>query len=571
MGEHSASRLASMCGKLVAAEFGQHRDAFRAITHRAPQRFAKGQTRELWHDTVERIDLYRRSVDSAVARVGEQLKARRSDRRIWSAIKAVYSALIAEREDWELAETFFNSVTRRIFATHGVDPRIEFIDSDFAAGLSRAYPTTHRTFAASFSVSDVIRRVLKAYRLSFDDEYDASDLIATRLQQRLAETGGLAHIERIEVFDAVFYRGERAHLITRVCSGLRVLPMVIVGRTTPEGPRIEAVLLHESDVSILFSFTRAYFFVDIQRPGEAVAFLRSLLPRKRVAELYNAIGCDKHGKTEFYRDLRQVLRSSQARLDFAPGTAGLVMVTFALPGYDAIFKVIRDRFSPPKVTNREKVMAKYRFVRRHDRAGRLVEAQDFQHLAFRRSRFTPELLDELLTACGESVVVDHQSVVLNHVYVERQVTPLNLVLEHASDADVERALLDFGRAIKDLAYTNVFPGDLLTKNFGVTRNGRVVFYDYDELVLLEECNFRRIPPPRTEEDEFSAEPWYRVADNDIFPEEFRTFMGIPRRWMSVFEAEHGDLFDAGYWKRLQASVTEGQGPEVQPFSHRCLL
>lgn len=567
----SPSRLASLGGRALADVFAAHRSEFLAITRRASRRFVDDDMGGLRADTVERIDLYRASIDEAMGHLRDSLRDRLHDRTIWSSMKAVYSALICDRDDRELAETFFNSVSRKVFTTFGVDPLIEFVDSDFSMAAVEQSVPVHRTFAGADRAESILRRIFDAYDMSFGDEEEACAAIATRLEERLNEAGGILHVDRVEVLDAPLFRGPRVHLVTRVFSGIHVIPMVLVGCRTDDGARIEAVLLHEQDVSILFSFTRAYFHIDAPRPFEVVRFLRSILPRKRVAELYNAIGCDKHGKTEFYRDLRGQLRSSTQRLDFAPGTPGLVMAAFVLPGYDAVFKVIRDRARPPKVTNRDKVMGKYRFVQRHDRAGRLVEAQDFEYLAFRRERFSEALLDELATSCSDSVRLDDDVVVIRHLYVERQVVPLNIYLRSAGEAASRSVIIDLGYAIKDLGFTNVFPGDLLTKNFGVTRNGRVVFYDYDELVLLSECNFRRVPPPRDEFDEMASDPWYVVGENDIFPEELRTFIGVPRRWMQDFESHHADLFSPEFWWSLQAAVAEGAGPEVQPFRTHCLL
>lgn len=548
-----------------------YRERFLEITGRAGQRFRNDDFDGLRADAIERLDLYRASVEQTKAAVRAQLKERMRDRTLWPSIKAVYSTLIADREDWELAETYFNSISRHIFVTHGVDPLIEFVDSDFQADSAPTPDPIYRTFRGGDSLAETLSDVLVHYDLRTEAHVQVCDEIARRLEERLRAAGGLVRAERIEVLDAPFYRGRRLHLVARVFSRLHFVPLVVVARREGGRPRIEAALVHDADVSILFSFTRAHFHVHAPRPMEVVRFLRSILPRKRTAELYNAIGCDRHGKTEFYRDLINHLQGSNERFAFAPGTPGLVMAAFFLPGYDVVFKVIRDTFRPPKVVSREQVIDKYRFVQRHDRAGRLVEAQDFEYLLFRRERFDDALMRELTESCASSTRVEDDHVVISHSYVERQVVPLNLYLRDAAPEAARAAAIDFGQCIKDLAYSEVFPGDLLTKNFGVTRNGRVVFYDYDELVHLQQCNFRRVPPPRTPEDELSAEPWYQVGEHDIFPEELRTFIGLNGEWLQAFESEHRDLFDAEWWCAIQDRARRGEGPEVQPFSHRCLL
>jgi hypothetical protein len=71
-----------------------------------------------------------------------------------------------------------------------------------------------------------------------------------------------------------------------------------------------------------------------------------------------------------------------------------------------------------------------------------------------------------------------------------------LFLREADPAAAESAIIDYGNALRDLAASNVFPGDLLLKNFGVTSHGRVIFYDYDELCLVSDCVFRDLPAGR---------------------------------------------------------------------------
>ena len=290
------------------------------------------------------------------------------------------------------------------------------------------------------------------------------------------------------------------------------------------------------------------------------------MPRKRTAELYISLGYTKHGKTELYRELRRHLAVSPDRFVFARGTPGLVMVVFTLPGFDIVVKVIRDRFGAPKTITRDRVLNRYRLVFRHDRAGRLVDAQEFEHLSLPRDRFDPELLEYLSTECARTVTVDVDTVTISHAYLERRVTPLDVYLREARTEDAERAIDDYGQAIKDMAASGIFPGDMLLKNFGVTRHGRVVFYDYDELQTLAECRFRRLPEPADPMEAMSAEPWFSVGPEDIFPEEFRRFLGLSGRLREIFEDKHADLFDPVTWQEWQRRVATGERMEI--FAYR---
>ena len=327
----------------------------------------------------------------------------------------------------------------------------------------------------------------------------------------------------------------------------------------------DAVLLTEDEVSMVFSFTRSYFFVDTDRPRELVAFLRSLMPRKPVSELYDAIGHNKHGKTELYRALLAHAQASDDRFEVAAGQPGMVMAVFTLPSYDLVFKVIRDRFPPPKTATRREVMRKYELVFRHDRAGRLVDAREFEHLEFEKRRFSEALLDELRRDARASAEIGDRTVVLHHLYTERRLRPLDLYLREATPLEGRDAVLDYGEAIRDLARSNIFPGDMLLKNFGVTRHGRIVFYDYDELAVLTDCRFREVPRSRYDQDEMAGEPWFFVGENDVFPEEFLPVLGLSGEPREAFLARHADLLGTAFWTAMQEEHRAGRVPDIFPY------
>jgi len=332
------------------------------------------------------------------------------------------------------------------------------------------------------------------------------------------------------------------------------------------------VMLAEGDVSIVFSFSRSYFHADLEHVAEAVVFLKSLMPRKPVSELFTVLGRARQGKTERYREIMRHLAGTPDRFVHAPGERGLVMVCFTLPSFDVVFKVIRDRFPYPKSMLREEVMAKYRLVFRHDRAGRLVDAQEFRRLRFPKALFAPELLSELLAEASLTVREADEHLVFDHMYIERRMMPLNLYLRVASPAAAEQAALDYGQCIRDLAYTNIFPGDLLLKNFGVTRHGRVIFYDYDELCLVTDCRFRDVPQPANPEDEMRGEPWFYVGEHDVFPETFISFVAFDPAQRAALLRTHGEIFTAKFWRQVQRRLLDGEVLEVVPYHpHRVKL
>jgi isocitrate dehydrogenase kinase/phosphatase len=561
------NNLPELAAKAIRHAFDLYQTRYGSITQRAGMRFAQRDWRGMQADARERLDLYKNVVDETVAQVNKLLGDRDTDTRIWAKTKVAYGALVAKLNLWELAETFFNSITRRIFATVGVNPQIEFVDTCSRIQPLQIVQPVYRARERAESTAALIERILTDYE--FDVGYENlqrdAQAVAEQVDKHLMKTVASAGIDRTEMITSVLYRGKGAYLVGRFFSGSDQFPLVLALLNTPGGIVVDAVLLQENEVSILFSFTRSYFHVDAKRPAELVGFLKSIMPQKRIAELYISIGYNKHGKSELYCDLLQHLASSDEKFEIAEGEKGMVMEVFTMPDYDLVFKVIKDQFSSTKRTTREEVMAKYDLVFKHDRAGRLVDAQEFEHLEFDRSRFSGELLDRLESLAAKGVEVDENHVVIKHVYVERRVTPLDLYLHEVEKTRAQAAVVDYGRAIKDMAATNIFPGDMLLKNFGVTRHGRVVFYDYDELMLLSECNFRKIPQPRSHDEELSDEPWFAVSENDIFPEEFQNFLGLKDELKALFVEEHSDLFETDFWQQIQVRINAGRIIDIFPY------
>jgi isocitrate dehydrogenase kinase/phosphatase len=568
----SDSRLANLGAGAILESFNAFHASFREITRRAAGRFLDRDWHGLQGDATARLDLYRQAVNAIEGIMRRLLGDRVKDKLAWAGMKAVYSGRITHQNDRELAETFFNSVTRRIFATVGVDPRIEFVDSDFDTPRK---PFTAEMCQSYFPDGDgaaLFRAILEdcGFGSKLPKAGDQAAAIDDRVRSFLGtRSPGAAAIERVDVVASIFYRNQGAYRVGRIVTTSETLPLAIALHHPPEGIFADAVLLDADSLSVLFSFTRAYFLVDTERPSDLAHILKRLIPRKRTAEIYTAIGYNKHGKTELYRDIvRYTHECTDERFEFSPGQRGMVMIVFNMARDDLVIKLIRDRFRNPKNTTRRAVIEKYDLVFKHDRAGRLVEAHSFEHLSFDRCWFSDELLDELLREAAETVQINQDDVVLGHAYVERRVIPLDLFLLEADPAAAAAAVIDYGNAIKDLAVSNIFPGDMLMKNFGLTRHGRVVFYDYDELCPLTDCRFRKLPPPRTGEEELDSDAWFLVDENDVFPEEFPRFMGLAPGLMEVFERHHADLFDVTFWLKAQETVRCGELVHVLPYPGR---
>jgi isocitrate dehydrogenase kinase/phosphatase len=552
-------------GSILAAYDEYHR-GFEEITRRGRSRFEQRDWTGAQADARARLELYKAHVDAAVADVHDILEDAVMERTVWAAMKSDHARRTAHRPDAELAETFFNSVTRRVFSTVGVDRAIEYLDHSYPEPETPDRAGIYDTHVVTGADSALVRRILLGFPWSVryaQLERDAvlvADLIAARLRQAGAE----GPVE-LDVLRSVFYRNKGAYLVGRIRAGQETIPLVLPLLHAERGLVVDAVLMTSDEASVVFGFSWTYFRVETPRPRALVEFLSSIMPHKQVNELYTTIGYNKHGKTELYRGLLRHLEEPDARFAFVEGDEGMVMAVFTLPSFNVVFKIIKDSFGAPKNTTRQAVMDKYQFVFVRDRVGRLADAQEFEHLEFPRRCFPEDLLGYLLRVAGATVRIEGDRVVVRHLYTERRVTPLNLFLRDAGSSSAREAVIDFGNAIKDLAAANIFTGDMLAKNFGVTRHGRVICYDYDELGLLSECQFRRIPPPATLEEEFAAEPWFYVGDEDVFPEEFEAFLVPPGQLRDAFLQVHHDLLDIKFWQGTQRRLAQGEVVDVFPY------
>lgn len=547
--------------------FEDYHERFRVTTRRAKTRF---EARDGWgirRDTEERLRYHQQGLEGALTQLRHLLGEQLGDRELWQRVKHSFGEEILGRDDCELAQTFFNSLTRRLFPHIGSDPAIDFVTTDFPLPWRGWELASARTYAVRMVSEAVLRRILldADFRIAFDDLEGITQRLAQEAQTQ-AQAFFKAPVDAVDVLRPVFVRNKGAYIIGRVRSGEAVQPLIFAILNGPDGLTVDAVLQTEDEASILFSFARWYFHADVDNPRSVIAFLASILPRKTVGELYISLGYNKHGKTELYCNLVAEVERTHEQFIVAPGQRGLVMAVFTLPTYEWVYKVIKDSFPQSKPVTRREIMDRYRLVLHHDRVGRLVDYQEFEDLALPRERFEDRLLEELVSVAGKTVQVEEDRVVVRHAYVGRRVYPLDLYLREQPEEKAKAAVVEWGQCLRDLAAANIFAGDTLTKNFGVTRHGRVVFYDYDELRPLTECNFRRIPPARDDFDELADQPWFSIAENDVFPEELERFMGLSGRLRDAFVEHHGELFDASWWQDLQTRLTQGELVDFFPYA-----
>jgi isocitrate dehydrogenase kinase/phosphatase len=523
-----------------------------------------------------RVLMYDARVQEAVDALLERF-AQARDEALWPAIKQAYIGLLQEHKQPECAETFYNSVACQVL--HRRHYRNEFIFWRPAVATEHLEGETP-SYACHYPLVDGLRRTLRSIAASFGLrnpwENARRDLrnVVHALRQQFPRPARAHPDLQLQVLRSLFFRNKGAYVIGRIINGHQEVPFAVPILQNARGELYaDTLLMGEDRLLVLFSFARAYFFVDMEAPAAFVSFLRWLMPRKPRAELYMAVGLAKQGKTLFYRDLHYHLKHSTDRFVTAPGIKGMVMLVFTLPSFPYVFKVIRDRFAPPKEVDRETVMQKYLMVKLHDRVGRMADTLEYSLVALPLERFEAALVEELRRECGSIVEFDGDELVIGHVYIERRMQPLNLYVEEcrqlSDEESLRAALYEYGQAIKQLAGAGIFPGDMLLKNFGVTRHDRVVFYDYDEIQPITDVQFLRIPPARSYEEELSAEPYWRIGEHDVFPEQFDCFLVSDPRARAMFYEHHRDVLDPEFWKAKQALVRAGEQEDVFPYPQEC--
>ncbi len=555
--------------RAVLDGFDKHYTLFREISAGAKGRFERADWGAVQRARIERIDMYDTRVREAVALLAERYPETMSD-ALWPGIKQAYIALLLEHQQPELAETFFNSVACRVLDRTYYTNRHIFWRPALSTEHIESSQKTYRSYdPTQGDLRDMVRAIVRDFALACQWENPERDAaaVARAMNDLIVRRADGPESVQVQVLSSLFFRNQAAYLVGRVVNGTELTPFAVPIRYNGERRvYLDALLLHRAELGALFTLARAYFMVDMEVPAAFVRFLKSIFPDKPNAELYTALGLHKQGKTLFYRDMAEHLEHSTDRFVDAPGVPGMVMVVFTLPSFPYVFKVIRDRFEAPKDLDRAQVMAKYRFVKLHDRAGRMSDTLEFSDVALPLDRFSEPLLAELEKKVPSSLERTEDALVIKHVYIERRLTPLDVYLAQARHkTQVRHALREFGDCIRELAYAGIFPGDMLTKNFGVTSRGRVVFYDYDELDELSAVKFRRMPVPVHDEDEYAAEPWFYVGPTDVFPEELPTFIFAQPHWLEIFEEEHPQLFTFEFWSETQRRVTAGEQIAFFPY------
>lgn len=558
--------------KTIMYGFQSYFSDFLNISLGAKARFEKADWHAVQRSNQERIELHKAKVRQTADLLDTVTNRNVSDLNLWRETKTVYTQLVSSAPNFEIAETFFNSVFGLINDHDKIDDDLIYVFSSQLKETPESDFSIYLRYDNIASIKNAFYEILSETEFSvpWEDLSRDVDAISNAFNMEvLPEIACPIDKLKFDILEAMFYRSKAAYLVGRIRDQHTDIPLVLpILNNERGGLYVDTAIFNASEMSVIFGFTRAHFMVDAPLPHQYLHFIKNMLPHKGDYEIYTSLGFQKHAKTEFYRELVQHLRNSDDQFIIAPGIKGMVMSVFTLPSYDIVFKVIKDRFAPPKEVTHDIVREKYKFVFYHDRIGRMADTQEFHNLSFPLARFSAELLSELHKVVPSQLAIEGDKLIIRHLYTERRMIPLNLYLKTADEEQTRNVIEEYGNAIKQLAAANIFPGDMLLKNFGVTRHQRVVFYDYDEICPLTECNFRRIPEPQTEEQTMAAKPWYAVGPADVFPEEFRLFFSGNPVARKAFEELHSDIYDASFWQGLQQQIRDGAVVDVFPYRRK---
>lgn len=566
--------LVERIATLIMDGFDRDFRTFNSHTAKAPRLFEQGDWKGIQAASKDRIQGYDIRIKETCNYLKEIIGERKEllEENLWREIRAKYAEYLKSHQQPKLAESYYNSVFcrthhRRYYNNDNIFVRSSLLSSDIQVNS----PTINVYNCDVSGINETLTQIMHDFSFNVPYEDLARDI--QLVVRRYLKTSKF-EVRRdtkfhFDVVNKPFFRNKAAYIIGRIVTDYGDQAFCIPVLNNENGSLyLDTLILDLRELNVLFGFARAYFMVETESPADLVSFLQRLLVSKSRTELYTHIGFQKHGKTQFYREFLEHLDNSTDNLVQAPGIEGMVMAVFTLPSFPYVFKLIKDKFPPEKETTEEKIKEKYMLVKLHDRVGRMADTLEYSHVGLPRSRFSQVLLDYLHRVAPSKIEIEGDKVVIKHLYIERRMTPLNIYLHNATQAQTRNAIQDFGDAIKHMIAVNIFPGDMLLKNFGVSRHGRVVFYDYDEIEYMTDMNFRKIPEATNEVDEFSDKPWYHINPRDVFPEQFLKFVLVKPEYREPFLEKHRELLDYKFWQEKQNQIRLGVYQNVFPYPEK---
>jgi isocitrate dehydrogenase kinase/phosphatase len=578
MVEKAYSRLAtctdhgSRIGATAALILSIYNDFYSQLCeypHRAQRAFETMDPHASIRISQERLGLYSRYIAEHGPRILAAFPALAADTAVWEALDRLFTAMIVDRYDADIAFSFAHSIRRNIGRGLWRPVAYSFPPPSKLRAYSMA--SVHRRLRVLDRIdAELLSTALRVpnFSVPFRDLQGDAEKIRERTEQLLHDASNGSRVLALDVVEAGFFRDRSAFIVGRwVLADDRIVPFVVALLNSPEGIYADAVLHRVSDIHDLFSSALANFHVTTRLYYQTCVFLFSLMPRRPFGNHYSTIGFNHVGKVAILNEINEQFRRGH-RFQRSPGAPGTVALGFTFNECTYHLKVIRD-----KPTNSYKwgaypgvaaVSDKYRVVHEINRAGSMLDNVMYFNLRLDRDMFDPELLDEICRQAAGSVQVDRDGVYLRSLIVQLKIVPLPVFLETADDNATRAVMVSLGHCIRNNAATNIFNKDLDSRNYGVGRYGRVFLFDYDAVEKLTDVKIRTNTDREPGEE---AVPEWFFEDGVIFlPEELEHGMQLKSPYARrCFREENSDLLSVEYWQDVRQKLKRGEVPGLQIY------
>ncbi|MEN8130917.1 MAG: isocitrate dehydrogenase kinase/phosphatase AceK regulatory subunit [Pseudomonadota bacterium] len=532
----------------IHQQFLDYYGDFSKIAERAPALFMAGELDERLKDDLLRVQLYRLEIDQSVASAQAILGEVSYDCRRWNRMRQQFKKKYGD----ELANTYFTSVMRKVFAQKGIS--IEFGNDGIGHRqiepdrIVRHYPFKRRAHlgkAIQIALGDSVFSGSLSAKITQDTDVIV-DIINEQLEKKVDLTS-------MEVLRPTFFRGKGAYLVGQLRTKAEIIPVIFSVVHSPEGVQIDAVLVgYQATRSFLFSSTRSAFTVSTRHYRELYSFLQRLFPDENPAYIFDLIGFTHPAKISLLQQFRKITRTGERCQYVGTGPVDLV---FGLRGFPLVFKIIRRG-----LPDRESIIDNFIKVHAIDRLGQVLDSLDYRNLKFQRNHFSEELIEKLKEEQPEDVILTSEHIVLKRVYVARRIIAVSDYIRTASKKEVRQVLLGVGWNIKHLAAMGFLPRSLGLEHFGFTTWDRVVYLNNASLIDIRLFHFRDQQDTTLGMERYSADP-----------AAFEQDLNIPQQHRDMFRAVHGDLYLPYFWEDRKIKVYNGQYPDIFPYPSRYRL
>ena len=516
----------------------------------------------------ERLGLYSRYIAEHGPRILAAFPALAANLAVWDALDRLFTAMIVDRYDADIAFSFAHSIRRNI--SRGLWRPVAYSFPPPSKLRAYSMASVHRRLRISGRIdTELLCTALQTpnFAVPFRDLQGDAQRILERVEQVLGGPGHGVPLA-LDVIDAGFFRDRSAFIVGRwLLADGGIAPFVVALLNSADGIYADAVLHRVSDIHDLFSSALANFHVTTRLYYQTCVFLFSLMPRRPFGHHYSTIGYNHVGKVAILNEINDQVRCGH-RFERSPGVPGTVALGFTFDECAYHLKVIRDRptssYKWGAYPGVAAVSDKYRVVHEINRAGSMLDNVMYFNLRLDRGMFDPALLDEICSQAAESVQVDDGGVYLRLLIVQMKIVPLPVYLENAGEDATRAVMISLGHCIRNNAATNIFNKDLDSRNYGVGRYGRVFLFDYDAVEKLTDVKIRTNTD--REPGEEAVPEWFFEEGVIFLPEELEHGMQLKSHHARrCFHEENSDLLGMEYWLDVQRKLKRGEVPGLKTY------